>query len=408
MVASFAVLAFAWRAPRRPGGELGRPLPRLTRLVDARRTRWTVRLAGLVVTSYAALGLLGPDRAQNPTAGVVFVLVWVGVPLLSALVGPLWRQVSPLRTLHLLLSRAALTPADRGLRPLAPWVGLWPAAAGLLAFTWLELVAPDRATLPVLRLAAALYVAVLLVGAVTWGARWFAAADPFEAWSSLAARVAPVGRRTDRRLGLRDPVAGLDTTPVAPGLAVVVCVLLGSTAYDSASGHPGWARMLQESGHPVLLATLGLLGFVGFVGLTYAGAAALAGVGSGLAGRRLPDAFAPSLVPIALGYLVAHYLTLLVLEGQRTVILLSDPLVRGADWLGLSGRAVDVSITQHPAAVASVQVLAVVTGHVVGVVAAHDRALRVLPPRTALRGQLPLLAVMVLYTVGGLSLLFAA
>ena len=49
-----------------------------------------------------------------------------------------------------------------------------------------------------------------------------------------------------------------------------------------------------------------------------------------------------------------------------------------------------------------------VLGHVLGVIAAHDRALNVLPERHQLTGQLPLLVAMVAFTVGGLYLLFAA
>ncbi|MGQ0576912.1 MAG: hypothetical protein ACT4RN_22330 [Pseudonocardia sp.] len=54
------------------------------------------------------------------------------------------------------------------------------------------------------------------------------------------------------------------------------------------------------------------------------------------------------------------------------------------------------------------QVAAVVTGHILGVDAAHDRAARLFPRRQAVAGQVPLLVLMVGYTVGGLSLLFAA
>ena len=109
----------------------------------------------------------------------------------------------------------------------------------------------------------------------------------------------------------------------------------------------------------------------------------------------------------AVGYVVAHYLTLLVLEGQNTLVLLSDPLGTGADWLGTGDRLVDRSLANQPTLVATLQVSAVVVGHVLGIVSAHDRSVRLFPRRAALVGQLPLLAVMVLYTIGGLLLLFA-
>jgi hypothetical protein len=112
-------------------------------------------------------------------------------------------------------------------------------------------------------------------------------------------------------------------------------------------------------------------------------------------------------VPIALGYFVAHYYSLFMLEGQRTLIQLSDPLARGDNVFGTAERGVDDSWVT-PGGVPTLQVAAVVTGHLLGVVLAHDRAVSLLPARRAVAGQLPLLVLMVAYTVTGLLLLFAA
>ncbi len=131
--------------------------------------------------------------------------------------------------------------------------------------------------------------------------------------------------------------------------------------------------------------------------------AALAGSHRG----GLSDLFAHSVVPIVVGYVTAHYLTLFVLEGQRTVVLLADPLGTGANWLGLAGLTENRWIAGQPTLVASIQVAAIVVGHVLGIVSAHDRAVRLFPGARP-DCQLPLLVVMVCYTVGGLLLLFAA
>ena len=129
-------------------------------------------------------------------------------------------------------------------------------------------------------------------------------------------------------------------------------------------------------------------------------------VGGG-SGAGMPAQFAHSVVPIALGYVIAHYYSLIVIEGQNAFIRLSDPLGTGADLLGLAGRAADSTLVT-PTIVSVVQVAAVVGGHVVGVIAAHDRAVRLFPQRRAVAGQLPLLVLMTTYTCGGLLLLFAA
>ena len=97
-----------------------------------------------------------------------------------------------------------------------------------------------------------------------------------------------------------------------------------------------------------------------------------------------------------------------MLIGQQTVIQLSDPLGTGANWLGTGDRGDRPGAWPTPTLTAVLQVCAVVVGHVLGVVLAHDRAVRLLPRRHAVVGQLPMLVLMVGYTVGGLSLLFAA
>jgi hypothetical protein len=407
---SFLILGLAWREPKYRGDASGIALPAaVTRTVDAPWFRWPVRLFGLAFFLYAAMALIfGVDRLTNPIFGIVYILVWVGLVPLSLLFGPVWRTLNPLRTLHLLACRVLRHDPAQGLLRLSPKVGVWPAVGGIFAFTWLELVEPDRATLPVLQAWLALYVVIQLFGAVLFGNRWFAAADPFEAYATLMARLSPFGRRTDGALVVRRPLENLDGLKPVPGLVGLVAALLGSTAYDAFSNASVWIGWAQNSGYSMtLLGTAALIGFMLFVFVTYSGATLLAGRLAHSSRRHLPGLFAHSVVPIALGYVVAHYLTLFILEGQRTVILLSDPLSKGWNVFGTGLLGLNTGITTHSTAIATTQVAAVVTGHVLGVVSAHDRAVALFPRRSALAGQLPLLMVMVGYTVGGLLLLFA-
>jgi hypothetical protein len=410
LVLSFALLAVLWREPRLDGANAGRPLPGwAAALLDSRATRTVLAALGAVFAVYVLIALvLGKDDADNPVPFVVFVLLWVGLVPLSVLFGPVWRRLNPLRHLHSgVLRLARLDPRD-GAFTLPRGLGYWPAALGLLAFTWLELVAPDNATLPVLRLAITLYAAVQLLAAFVFGSHWFDRGDAFEVWSALFGRLSVFGRRADRVLVLRSPLAGLDALRPAPGLVATVAVMLGTTAYDGASNAPRWFTFVQTSPMPqVLTKTLGLVAVVALVALLFSVATALAGRIGGASPQAMPRQFAHSLVPVALGYVVAHYWSLLVLEGQNAFILLSDPLGRGQNWLGLSDRAPNTALLS-PHLVADVQVTAIVLGHVLGVVLAHDRAVRLFPRRHALVGQLPLLVLMVTYTCGGLFLLFAA
>jgi hypothetical protein len=407
---SFVVLGLAWRTPKYRGNASGKALPAgITRTVDAPWFRWLVRAVGLAVFGYAGIALLfGEDRLVNPIFGFVYILVWVGLVPLSLLLGGVWRTLNPLRTLHLLACKLLRHDPSRGLFTLRAGVGLWPAALGIFAFTWLELVAPDRATLPVLQGWLALYVVIMLFGSVLFGDRWFAAADPFEAYATLMGRLSLFGRRTDGALVVRRPLENLDGLRPQPGLVALVAALLGSTAYDGFSNSSvwvGWAQN-QDVAKP-LLDTGALAGFILFVLVSYTGATLLAGRLSDSSRAALPGLFAHSVVPIVLGYVVAHYLTLFILEGQRTVISLSDPLSNGWNVFGTGLLGVNAGIAEHTTAITTTQVGAVVIGHLLGVVSAHDRAVALFPRHKALAGQIPLLVVMVGYTVGGLLLLFA-
>ncbi len=405
---SFIVLALSWRRPRFHGDTGGRALPEwLDRALgpDGVAT-WLLRVLGLLVTGYVGwAAIAGPDTAVNPTFIVVFVLLWVGLVPASLLFGPVYAALNPVRTVHRLLTRVTGGDPDVGVTTLPAWVGLWPAAVGLFGFVYLELVYPESNYLSSVRLWFAIYVAVLLLGAAVFGDRWIAVADPFEVYSRLVSHLSWFGRRADGRLVARAPLHNLDAVPQQPGLLAVVSVLLGSTAFDSFKESLTWLEVLQKVGGSThLVETLALAGFCIAVGGLFALATMLAG---GPDRRRLPRAFAHSLVPIIVGYITAHYLTLFVETGQRGLIELSDPMGTGADLLGTADLQVNYWLSNHQAFLAWTKVAAIVGGHVLGVVAAHDRALKVLPARHQLSGQVPLLMLMVGYTVGGLYLLLS-
>jgi hypothetical protein len=188
----------------------------------------------------------------------------------------------------------------------------------------------------------------------------------------------------------------------------VTAVMLGTTAYDGFSGETRWYTFVQSSSLPAWFwETAGLVGFPTIVAGSLALAAVLSARLAGLSVRGVTSAFAPSLIPIAAGYLIAHYWSLWVWEGTRGLAKMSDPLGTGANWLGTAGLQPWPALIS-PGLVAGIQVTAIVTGHVLGVVLAHERAVSLFPRRAAVLGQVPLLILMVLYTVGGLTLLFSS
>lgn len=409
VILSFVVLGLAWRTVRYETAQV-LPLPRVvTMVVDASWFRWLVRGAGLALGLYMAMALVfGKDSLVNPIFGFIYVWVWVGLVPVSLLLGPVWATLNPLRTLHLLACAVLRTDPNEGLYRLPARVGMWPAAVGLFAFVWLELVAPDRVTIPVLMAWLALYVVTTLFGAVLFGRAWIRAADPFENYAHLMAKLSVWTRDSHGQVALTNPLRNLTTLTPRPGLVTFIAVLLGSTAYDGFSNSSRWVGWVQNSPvPPVLLATAMLTGFIAIVASTYSAATALSGNLTHTSRRALPGLFAHTLVPIALGYVIAHYLTLLILEGQRTAIQLNDPLSRGWNVFGTAEYGVNIAIVNYPGLIGLTQAGAVVAGHIAGVLTAHDRSLALFPRHTALTGQVPLLAVMIGYTITGLLLLFS-
>jgi hypothetical protein len=416
LIVSFCVLVLAWRKPRYAdpaGPRAGRPLPAgVARVVDSDGWAWTLRLLGLALTGWFVWALLaGPDLVTNPVFGSFYVLLWVGIVPASLLFGRIFRAMSPLRTLNLLFAKATGGDPARGVTAYPAWLGSWPAAVGLFAFVWLELVEPHSAYLGPVRTWLAAYFAVMLIGSAVFGDTWLSRADPFEAYSDLLAKLSPWGRRPDGTLVWRSPLANLATTPPRPGMVAMVAVLFGSTAFDSYKDTPRWMKFVDDLGGSVpLLNTLALLGFCAAIAISFTIATRTTSVDPDTGPRHaaLPSLLAHSVVPIIVGYMTAHYLSYFVEQGQMTLIQLSDPMVKGQNLLGTANWSVSYWLSYHPGTLADIKVLAVVCGHIAGVIAAHDRALEVLPKRHQVLGQLGLLVIMVAYTATGLYLLFGS
>jgi hypothetical protein len=327
-------------------------------VVDSPGTRTVLRVLVLALALFVVVvGLAGPDETEANIAPWLFhITFWVGLIPASLLLGAFWRYVNPLRLLHGGVARLSGSDPGEGLRRYPERLGYWPAAVSLAAFVWLELVAPARD-------------------------------EPYVVASFIA-------------------INGIDSLTPRAGLVAVVSVLIGSTAFDGLTRTRLWKDNVEATSIP--LGTLGLLGCVLVVAATYVLAARLtARAGGDVPAGYYPGAFAASLIPIALGYAVAHYFSVFMLEGQRTLFLASDPFETGANLFGMARRRIDYALVS-PDTIAYTQVGAIVVGHVLGVIAAHDRAVRLLPKGSTARGQFPMLVVMVVYTVTGVALLFGS
>ena len=368
---------------------------------------------GLVFTIWVLLaGFLGPRSAShNALPGTFYVLLWVGLVALSLFFGPVWKLISPARAVRRLLDRpSAIYPERLGYRV---------AVAGLFGFVWLELVSPDPGSVRAILAWCVIYLVVTIGGAVRYGTAWCERADPFEVYSTLVSRLSFVGAGS--RPGtyvLRMPLNNLQATEIRTGSVALAATLLGSTAFDSFSAQAGWHAFVDSTAarlapiDPTIAATAvrsaGLIAMIALVGTTFWLSTQIVPGMARAERRTLPGLLSPSLTPIIVGYVFAHYLSYLVEKGQATFKLLLDPFGLGWDPLGLSKSGVVYILSTHPTVLAVIKVGCVLAGHVLGVMAAHDRSLALLPKRNQLTGQMGLLFTMVFYTCGGLYLLFQA
>ncbi len=375
-------------------------------------------LALFVLT--VAAGFWGdPNPYRNIAPTMVWIIVWVGLAYVSAFVGNIWALINPWRTAFdaadWLCRRVA--GAELSLRrPYPEALGVWPAVALLVAFSWIELVYPSPAVPSHIAWLAVGYSLLTWAGMIVFGETWLDRGEVFSLVFGTFARFAPteVSRRGP---ALRPFGAGLlDSGPVSISMTAFVLLLLSSVLYDGLLGTPEWsivegavsAKFPAFAGSGLMFVrTAGLVTFwLLFLGAYLAVSALMSTVLSRrLSPLAIAQSFAFTLVPIAIGYHLAHYLTFLLVQGQYIVPLASDPFGFGWNLFGTAGYRADIGIVGARFAWYAA-LTAILLGHIAAVYLAHLKAMRLLPSRAAaLRSQIPLTALMVVYTFVSLSIL---
>jgi hypothetical protein len=445
LVVSFVALSTMWTTPQLQQ-QRRRALVRAPAALE-----WLACLIGLGL--FALVLYSGFAGAQVPLANFsvtfIYVIFWVGVPVASVLFGDVFRALSPWRTCARVLAalvrrvRAASGPPtdvqtpsssppssssspSSSPPPLLRYparLGMWPAVGVIVGFAWLELVyvPADRdhpATLAALSLA---YFLVMLAGMTLFGVeQWGGRADGFGAYFNLLSRLAPLCRDEHGVICLRRPLSGITDLEIRPGTVALICSIIGTTTFDGFSNGGVW-RNIEPSLESVfadlglnqipayeLTYSLGLVLCVALIAGVYRlGIAGVRSVSTRYDTTQLTHAFAHTLVPIGFAYVLAHYFSLLIWQGQAIGYLASDPLGNGANLFGTSTYQIDYNIISF-AAIWYVQVAALLAGHVAGLALAHDRALAMYDNiEEAVRSQYWMLAVMVAFTSFGLWLLSA-
>jgi len=400
------------------GDVLERRGPDVYRFVRRLGPALTLIGVALIVVALAGGLFSTTDESQeffeNPVLVLTWVDFWVGLGIVSWLVGNVWERVSPLNVAGRALDRVL---ARNGIEPLRypARLGQWPAVGRLLVWSWMELIwGPAKEPRPFAAILLA-YMIATLIGCAVYGAEaWFANVELFSVFARTLSRFSPLELRPfspedwsatpqgERSARLRPYGAGLRTDPPLPvGGAAFVLAALATVVFDgwSQTDRFGgfqqwfWERWSFLAHHVDVLQTLSMVAVVAIFVSAYL-----------LITRRQAERLATTLIPIAGVYFAAHYFAYLLIAGQNTPAVIVDPFGHSWNPGGLGEYALWKGIA--PAALVWwIQVLLIVFGYVVAVFAAHRLALRSTTRARALVMQLPLVGLMVSYTVAGLWVL---
>jgi hypothetical protein len=377
---SFAFVAISDDSPA-PESEPGR-LRTLPRVV-----RWALRLVGLAAWAWVVLQTVAGGESDAEVASLLlWVFGWVGLALVSSLLGPVWSWLDPFSTLHD-IGAALVRPLGLRLLGRAPWhqrTQDWPAVILMGFFVWLELAARvgSGRDLGYVLIGYSLFT----VGAMAWYGRdrWRDHGEVFSVWFELLGRLAPYGLEGARERGrIRRRAFGsaLTREPWSASLLVLLAFATGAVIWDGISQTQPYYDLLGDLDG--VRETAVLFGFV----------VLLAGLVLAVGRRVSYSAMGAGLVPVTVGYLVAHYLTYLLTEGQRIAVAASDPLQQGWDLFG-SARWEIQDDWVASSMIWTMQVTAVVIGHVVGAWLGHA-AVRRERARGRSVSQWPLAALMI-------------
>jgi hypothetical protein len=418
LAVSFVGLATLWPKPRLqdPGW---RPLPGgVGRALASRPVEIACGAIGVflfALTVYAAFRGTQSTTA-NWTPIFIYVIFWIALVPLGILFGDVFRAFNPWRAIGRAVAWVARTISRSELpEPLAypDWLGRWPAAVGIFGFAAMELVVSGGDKPETLGVAILVYSALTFVGMALYGVdRWIERAEAFGVYFNLFSRISVFEAR-DGVVGVRKPLSGLPQVRPIHGTVPLLMVMIGTVSFDGFTNKRTWnsrspdiAEFFQDHlsltpEHSLELTfLLGMLAMVLFVSSFYwLGILGARSVGGGFSARELAGQFVHSLVPIAAAYVGAHYFTLLLYQGQSLAYLASDPLGEGSNILGTAGWQV------HYGLIGSnvewyVKVAMIVSGHVAGLILAHDRAVAIYSDaRQAVRSQYWMLGVMLGFTM---------
>ncbi len=413
-------------------------LPRLFAVSLTLKKSWfflwrSVSIFVLILTLVAGWwGVQSPFKNIVPT--LVWVIWWVGFAYCSGLLGDLWSLLNPWKNSFLLfewLFRRYLGVDSISFYVALPrWVGVWPALIFFSIFTWVELVWARSDEPSAIAMLVLTYSLLTWTGMVLFGSRqWLQSGEAFTWVFGLLSRFSLTEKDgKDQRWYLRPFGLGLLVeSPVSKSLVAFVLFMLSVVTFDGFMATPFWVDLVgwaiyADSMRPALLmlqsvfgdavaviTTLGFLAFpVLFCGIFLLCCSLmrfLAGPLSSPSRMEMAGYFVMTLIPIALAYHLAHYMSFLLIVGQYMIPLVSDPFGFGWNLFGTKHYFVDIGIVNARFVWIS-SVIVIVTGHIIAVFLSHVMAQRVFEyQRQVIMSQIPMLVLMVGYTMVSLWIL---
>ena len=408
--------------------------------------------AALLLLLVAAAGLFGVNKPlENLSPTMVWIIWWIGLGYISALLGNVWALINPWKTLYEWAER--LIGGRRSRVGPVLWRypdrwEVWPAFALFFVFAWLENVYGNAAVPFNLGVLVVSYSLITWAGMIAYGKHiWLGRGEAFAVVFGFFARFSPTEARvagasvcgdcaaecwvegegcvdcyecfelaesSERRLLLRPYAVGLARAErVSTATAVFVVLTLATVTFDGLTETPFWLEV-QSAVYPAAstlgaaavdaIDTAGLTAvpalFILIYGATAWAVRRISGEGTSVA--AVARTFVFSLVPIALAYNLAHFISFLLIQGQLIIPLASDPFGFGWDLFGTGDYQVNIRVV-NAKLVWYISVAAIVMGHIASVYVAHLISVRTMASHTAaLRSQLPMLVPMVAYTVTSL------
>ena len=371
-----------------------------------------------------AVVVMGAAGPRDPLTNILPMTIWVGfwVVLFGAIgcLGNLWRYINPWQGLYRLL----FGDAPASLVVLPERLGVLPGLVLFMAFSAFYIVDPapndpDRLAMIVASYWTLTFAAMVIFG----GDSWMQRGEPFSILFDLVSRVSPFGGWTRPRIGFPGWNL-LSAAPMPISLGLFCIFILGVGSFDGLKDTFWWmgwigVNPLEFPGRTAVMGSsfLGLLlasfALAIMVAMTFWLGGVMAGLKAPKSERigfaRLFGSFAPTILPIALGYHVSHFFIALLVDGQYLLAAIGDPLATGANFLGLGDVRITTGFLNTTDSVRMIwlsQAGIVVAGHILSVLASHHVALSLFgTPRRAVFSQIPIGIFMIAYTFFGLWLL---